>query len=227
MNKTLLFILIVFASNLCFGQQWYGVINDPDGYTNVRKGPGTNYEIVAKAQDNEIFYIEDSDSDWFLIYLIENNYLEGYIHSSRVRRISELQPIGEREYKSGLLTIKDKKYEFTIARSDFKKSEHEYELQDDKWVIKIDGTSPYGVDGNYPSTQISTFKFKIDSTTVNTPKSAYSDLYENNLGATSIFKNTDGTIYITMAENSDGAGAYDAVWLFKDGQYLKRVIIVP
>lgn len=227
MSKTFLQVLIIFISNLCYGQQWYGIINDPDGYTNVRQGPGTKHKIIAKIQGNEIFFIEESDNEWFLIYLIENNYLEGYIHSSRVKRISELQAVGKREYKSGLLTIKDDNYEFTIGRSDFKKSEHEYELQEDKWVIKIDGTSPYGVDGNYPSTEISTFKFKINGIEVNTPISAYSDLYEINLGAIYIFKNSDGTIYITMTQNSDGAGGYDAVWLYNNGKYLKRVIVVP
>ena len=227
MTKKLLLISAIFISFRSYSQEYYGIINDPDGYTNIRRSPSTKAEITGKILTNEIFYIEGLSENWFKINLIEENYNGGYIHSSRVQRLSDLETIGKREYRSGSLTIKDAKYEFTIGCSDFDISEHDYELQDGKWIIKIDGTSPYGVDGDYPKSEISTFQFKIDGTLVNTPISAISDLYESNLDAISIFKNTDGTIFISMVQNSDGAGGYDAILLYRNGEFLKRVIIMP
>src|SRR5215210_6185831 len=41
------------------------VINDPDGYTNVRSGPGTHYGIVARVVDGEIFYVVYQQGSWW------------------------------------------------------------------------------------------------------------------------------------------------------------------
>jgi uncharacterized protein YgiM (DUF1202 family) len=32
------------------------VINDPDGYTNVRSGQGASYGIIARINEGEVFY---------------------------------------------------------------------------------------------------------------------------------------------------------------------------
>lgn len=61
----------------------YGVINDPDGYSNLRKGKGTNHPIVKKIIEDEKFAIKRKDGEWWLVVLADGT--EGWLHESRVR----------------------------------------------------------------------------------------------------------------------------------------------
>lgn len=64
-----------------------GVINDPDGYTNVRSGPGKNYSVITKIYKGEYFIIKSTDGEWWSA--IAPNGKEGYIHKSRVKIVRE------------------------------------------------------------------------------------------------------------------------------------------
>ena len=61
------------------------IINDSDGYTNIRKQPNANSEIVRRILKNELFFFTPtSKSDWYRAY---NSFLSpciGYIHKSKV-----------------------------------------------------------------------------------------------------------------------------------------------
>ena len=60
----------------------YGVINDHDGYTNVREEKSSKSEIVFKVYDGQQFeIIDDRDNNW---WLIEYNGEEGYIYRDRI-----------------------------------------------------------------------------------------------------------------------------------------------
>jgi len=65
----------------------YGIINDPDGYTNMREGKGTDYAIVKKVFDDEKFTIQRNDGDWSLVRLMDGT--SGWIHGSRITIVSE------------------------------------------------------------------------------------------------------------------------------------------
>jgi hypothetical protein len=62
-----------------------GEIDDPDGYTNVRKKPSSNSEIIYKIYKGESFFLSDTSGLWWTV--ISNNDI-GFIHRSRVRIIS-------------------------------------------------------------------------------------------------------------------------------------------
>jgi uncharacterized protein YgiM (DUF1202 family) len=59
------------------------VINDPDGYTNIRSGPGTQYEIIGTVVENEVFYVISTEGNWWRIRTKDGK--EGYMHKSRIR----------------------------------------------------------------------------------------------------------------------------------------------
>jgi hypothetical protein len=65
------------------------VIDDPDGYTNVRKLPTSNSPILYKIEENEHFTVEEyvKTSSWVKIFDY-NGQFEGWIHKSRVKKIS-------------------------------------------------------------------------------------------------------------------------------------------
>lgn len=59
------------------------VINDPDGYVNIRSGPGTEYGIVARVVDGESFYVISQQGEWWSVRTSSGN--QGYMHRSRVK----------------------------------------------------------------------------------------------------------------------------------------------
>lgn len=65
------------------------VINDPDGYTNVRAKPNVKANIVAKIVDGERFFFDVvPGSNWVKVYRTADapQYI-GYMHNSRVKPI--------------------------------------------------------------------------------------------------------------------------------------------
>ena len=62
-------------------EEIYGVINDPDGYTNVREDKSSKSEIVFKVYKNKRFKIIDNSGNW---WLIEYNGQQGYMYKNRI-----------------------------------------------------------------------------------------------------------------------------------------------
>lgn len=61
------------------------VINDPDHYTNVRSGPSTNHEVVARVVDGEVFCVTAQKGRWWTMRTASG--VAGYIYHDRVRVI--------------------------------------------------------------------------------------------------------------------------------------------
>lgn len=68
--------------------QYYGQVSDPDGYTNIRRGPGTNYTIVRQYSSGDYLYYTPQKNGWSLVYSgVKANTFMGYMHTSRIVRI--------------------------------------------------------------------------------------------------------------------------------------------
>lgn len=61
----------------------HGFVKDEDGYTNVRQGPGTNYEIVTTIKDGSMVYYTVYNSKWNIVYDNYGNAL-GYMYYNRI-----------------------------------------------------------------------------------------------------------------------------------------------
>lgn len=67
----------------------YGRVTDPDGYTNIRKGPSTNYPIVRRYYSGEYLYYVPQKSGWSKVYSgVSNSTYMGYMHTSRIKRVN-------------------------------------------------------------------------------------------------------------------------------------------
>ncbi|MEM6841756.1 MAG: hypothetical protein AAF632_05995 [Bacteroidota bacterium] len=207
--------------------QTLATIDDPDGYVNIRKGLGTNTKIVGKFVEDEVFYFyEDKSQEWYSVYKFDmslNRSKEGFIHKSRIKEISSLKSIGRKGAISRGRVISNDTLNFSIVLKNFDRLKHKYELQDEKWVVKIDNKRPWGVDGGYPTAEIQSLHLKINGKTVSFPKDAYIDIFELDLSSLKIYQNTSGTLFIATS-NSDGAGYYDLVWKIQDRTYKGRFI---
>lgn len=63
-----------------------GLINDPDGYTNIRSNPNSKSGVIGKIFKGDYFhYKENINSNWYPI--TNQTGLKGYIHKSRIERV--------------------------------------------------------------------------------------------------------------------------------------------
>ncbi|KAA0127827.1 SH3 domain-containing protein [Chryseobacterium sp. SN22] len=59
------------------------IIQDPDGYTNLRKDKNTSLAILQKINSGESIEVINNTGDWFLIKTKKG--MTGYVHKSRVQ----------------------------------------------------------------------------------------------------------------------------------------------
>jgi len=79
--------------------QRLAIINDPDGYTNVRKDKGSEYPIVGKIAANEVFiFTPNYYEDWWKVRNKDGS-VEGYMHKSRIVPFGNLPEEKKKELK--------------------------------------------------------------------------------------------------------------------------------
>jgi len=68
-----------------FLQQHYRMnkIQDPDGYTNLRKGRSTASEVVQKIRSGDPVEVLDNSGDWFFVKTKDGK--EGYVYRNRIK----------------------------------------------------------------------------------------------------------------------------------------------
>jgi len=80
--------------------QRLAIINDPDGYTNVREGKGAEYPIVGKIVTNEVFmFTPNYYEDWWKVSNKDETVV-GYMHKSRIVPFGNLSEEKKKELKS-------------------------------------------------------------------------------------------------------------------------------
>ncbi|WP_425051313.1 SH3 domain-containing protein [Psychromarinibacter sp. S121] len=69
-----------------YGEYMDAVVVDPDGYTNIRSGPGTNYPIVGRVYVDELdMQAIPTNQDWWEVRTYGGT--EGWMHASRIELI--------------------------------------------------------------------------------------------------------------------------------------------
>lgn len=112
MKKILLLVLAAMIMLPCAAQR-AGLVKDEDGYTNIRKGPGTNYEIVDQVPDGMFINFGPGKGNWYKVYTSYTDGsaqdLIGYIHSSKVvvpKRQGEWKQVGQVVDEDGYTNIR-------------------------------------------------------------------------------------------------------------------------
>ena len=220
MKIVLSFIFTVLTIQISFGQ--VATIQDPDGWTNVRKSPDGKSEIIHRVYENEVFWYDyeetEQEQEWISIYIPKNDYclgkserdyMVGFIHKSQLLPLENLQGY----------TGNDFTFEYEL--SDFDSTNRIIDKQDGKWITAIDGRPVWGTDGNFPKTQVDSIKVIIDGQEIEIHEVFYSDIFECDNGIT-IYKN--GDTYFAHQWNSDGAGAYEIVWVLDKNGLKQRLV---
>ena len=112
-----------------------GIINDPDGYTNVRVGKGTSFEVIDKLYTDELFtYVDSTDQGWLKIWITKcncdtphrlYNQIEGYVHRSRIQDVDQLSPSKRKTLFSEIFKTELELYNTVIKSTDRKSKEYQ------------------------------------------------------------------------------------------------------
>ena len=227
-----LILLFFLISNVVFAQVIEGgfaVINDKDGYVNVRKEKSVHSKVLKKLDNNTLIFVFEYDKAQEGNWIYADN--EGYIYNDRVKWIEKLPKIAKGITKGNTIVFERKEIQVALSTEKFDKSKHSFKYHKEYRDIieKIDGKPFWGTDGNMPKREYKSIEVKIRGKQVSIPQSAYNDLYESYLYTefNSVHYDKDNDILYIVANNGDGAGAYMVCWQIEKGVYKGRKVGIP
>jgi hypothetical protein len=218
------FLLFLLFCNSAVAQ--FAIVRDKDGYCNVRVQPSTNSKVSDRLANNEVVYCFEKENNWWSVDYGDDGEKHGYIYADRLQLLSELTALVPIDRKPTRLELRKDSLSITITTATFQKSKHKlHYFKDNPTLIeKIDGKLTWGTDGELPKQEYRQIIVKAGATTLNLPANALKNLYNPSLHDTEAFYNKDtDTLYI-YAGNSDGAGAYEVLWIVRHGRYVKRLV---
>jgi hypothetical protein len=199
-------------------------IVDKDGYTNLRKEPNPQSEIIGTIKQNRVFwYSEDyfkDDSEWIGVFVSKNqfsigcgysSFVKGYIHRSRILAFEDLE------------THEQNNIIFNYSTKPFTAKGKIIEVSDEGFLTSINGLFAWGTDGEIPTLEIDKLELIIDDVDVKIPDILKTDLYQKlNEHSLNYYKIWD--TYFIKHFSSDGAGAYEVVWVVEDYELKQRLV---
>ena len=207
----------------------FAVINDKDGYVNVRKEKNVHSKVLKKLDNNTLIFVLEYDKAYYGNWIYADN--EGYIYNDRVKQIHNFPQIAKGIAKGNTIVFYRKEIQVVLSTEKFDKSKHSFKYHKEYRDIieKIDGKLFWGTDGNMPKREYKSIEVKIRGKQVSIPQSAYNDLYESYLYTefNSVHYDKDNDILYIVANNGDGAGAYMVCWQIEKGVYKGRKVGIP
>ena len=227
----------LFLTFLFFGQfalvraqeEAFAVVNDKDGYVNVRKEKSVHSKVLKKLDNNTLIFVLEYDKAYYGNWIYADN--EGYIYNDRVKWIHNFPQIAKGIAKGNTIVFEGKEIQVALSTEKFDKNKHSFKYHKEYRDIieKIDGEPFWGTDGNMPKREYKSIEVKIRGKQVSIPQSAYNDLYESYLYTefNSVHYDKDNDILYIVALNGDGAGAYMVCWQIEKGVYKGRKVGIP
>ena len=227
-----LFLVFLLFCQFAFVQaqeEAFAVINDKDGYVNVRKEKSVHSKVLKKLDNNTLIFVLEYDKAQEGNWIYADN--EGYIYNDRVKWIHNFPQIAKGIAKGNTIVFEGKEIQVTLATEKFDKDKHSFKYHKEyrDVIEKIDGKPFWGTDGNMPKKEYKSIEVKIRGKQVSIPQSAYSDLYQPNLytDLNFVYYDKDNDILYIVANNGDGAGAYTVCWQIEKGVYKGRKVGIP
>ncbi|MGB4772680.1 MAG: hypothetical protein WBP58_14530 [Chitinophagaceae bacterium] len=237
MRKCLLFLFTVLLVGTSRAQT--AVVKDADGYCSIRQSADIGSKIIDTLHIERLVYIlpDQENSEWYQVDYIKSNrkpldqICSGFIHRSRVVLLSSFGRFSRVEETASKLLLSLDSLHFEIAFRPFsrkvRKIEYGISEGEERYVKSIDGTFPWGIDGNIPRQEYEFVKIIAGKRTNRLAPKFIGDLFEPNLSMTSAYYDpASGRCYLE-ALNSDGAGAYMVVWVFEHGELVSRETFIP
>ena len=220
-------VLFLLISDIVFAQEEaFAVINDKDGYVNVREGKSAQSKVLKKLNNKTIVFVYNydkaTDGNW--IYTDE----EGYIYNDRVKWIHKFPIIAKGIAKGNTIVFEGKEIQVILTSGKFDKSKHSFEYFKDSstGIEVIDDALLYGTDGKMPTTEYRSIVINIHGKQVSLPKDAYSDLYQPTFltDHNSVYYDKESDILYIVANNNYADRPYMVCWQIEKGSYKGRKV---
>lgn len=223
--KKVVTIFLFFLCKTSFTQ--FGIIQDKDGYANIREKPSINSKIIDTISNGRIIFFTESselDSNWYL------NYAKGigFIHKSRIKFINTFSKVPIKIKTASLIHLENKIFKITFQKSLFipknNKLEFRKSLTDNKELIRINGKKFYGRDLQIPTWRYSKATVHINKSIINLP---IDNLFEPLIEFTNAYYDNEKDIIYIIAYNGDGVGSYVVLWIIEKGNFKQLEIEIP
>jgi hypothetical protein len=222
--KGIIYIFLVFNFNFCFSQ--FGIINDLDGFVNVRSSAEKGNNISDKLENGFIVYYFEPKGNWINIdYKKNGKELNGYIYKDRIKYITDFQKIPLKSELDGKVNLENENIKIEISETKFIKEKHKLKfLKNDKSILeKIDNLQIFGTDGNIPKREYKSINIEINNVKMKLPSIALKNLYEPSLYNSKASYDEKNDILYIISSNSDGAGGYEIIWIIEKKKYKYRI----
>ena len=233
-----LFFLIFSFQNTVFGQYLapFAIIQDKDGFVNVREKATINSKIIDRIKNNKVFEDQsqfgESTNNWIYVSYGTKfdkkslNFEEntGYIYKNRILYLNELPQLKKQKFTKteAEFVANDLKVKITLGKIQLQS--HKLDTDQYGYINKIDGLTTWGIDGVLPKSliEIKSIEIITKGKVFSLPKKSLEGLFQPSIANTyvCIHKNT---IFIVMS-NGDGAGAYNVVWTIEKNEIIDRFI---
>lgn len=243
-NKILFSGLFLMIFGFSFGQsEGFYVTSDADGYTNVRRQPNSKSDIKTKLKTGSLVYSygkepneEDKKGDWHgITYQDEfgNTTDEAtvFIHKSKLKRLESLPALKKKIINDNTVQLIGKNRVVTVTLKKFNPKEHKITEKKTEggfkeWTL-IDGKDFLGTDHTpHIDKEYVSIKIKTGNHEISLPKSAFASLY-NADNSVEAYEDTGKNKLYIVSYNGDGAGAYNVAWEIENGNYVKRITVIP
>ncbi len=207
------------------GMAQLAIIQDADGYTNVRADSSIQSNVLFQVLHGQVFR-DDYDSQnpvttkgWKPVTLsagptADNCYnppgKSGYMHSSRVLLLEDIKSKLEPEISGDLVILESDSIKVTIVL--------------EKVTNQPQASCILGSDQGYglPTNKLSSLNVKVNNQPISIPPDATDYIYQVQKSTVRGYTHQN-LILITSSTNS-AAGYYQCVWVIKDGRYFKRFV---
>jgi hypothetical protein len=225
------FLTLVFLAVLktTFGQ--FALIQDPDGFANVRDSSWINSKTIDKLENGHLVWCYETQGNWLYVdYKVKGEGRGGFIYEDRVTQINSFDSIPIIKLGKNKVILKKDSLKISITAKEFipNKSRLTYEDQNDgHFLAKINGKPYWGTDGDVPNLQYGDVSIQHGKRTFTIPPEKLNDLFQPNLDKTVCFFDRKQDIIYLSSTNSDGAGSYVVLWVLKAGFFRERFVTNP
>ena len=223
---------LFFFSFSSFAQ--FAVINDKDGYVNIRSDSSKTSKIVGKIASGTVFYIfqyyENEKSEWIDFSCLEGSCkISGFVHKSRIKLLNQFSDIPLIHFSNNNFIFQKDSIKVTIKQSKFVPEENKIEIVEENQseILKINGDPVYGTDHSFiPKLEYKSVEIEIEKRKISIPKKGLKNLFGLNSLQVYIqisYDKEKDILYIDSS-NGDGAYSYDLLWIIEKGKYKNRFI---
>ncbi len=129
MNK-IIYLIFLLNFSFCIGQEFeFGVVNDKDGFVNVRSSQEIKNNITDKLDNGFIVSHFEAEGNWILIdYKKNGKELNGYVFKNRIKGLTEYTKIPKTKTSENHTKFSNQKVNINIFEKKFDKTKHTYKF---------------------------------------------------------------------------------------------------